>query len=249
MPNTSKPSRARALEPRALAASSTSSGGFEPFGEDWSNARSFGLNLRLPGQWDDPYWHRDPDAKYVGADLYYNVHRWYEPGTGRYVSADPLGLLAGVQLFAYVGDRPTAAVDPLGLAGCDWDSGFLGCRGPGGSCCVAACIDDLRKALCNHREADSGINLASVLWGAGTGAATFGARFGWSPAAICAGAAIGGASGAGLSYPFSGNDVFKFHQRTQFRQCVGGCRPDRPLCSSGGPCWIDGQFALVAAEF
>ena len=53
MPSTSQPSRARAHEPEGRAAHSSSPACFEPFGEDWSNARSFGLNLRRPGQWDD----------------------------------------------------------------------------------------------------------------------------------------------------------------------------------------------------
>jgi len=44
------------------------------------------------------------------------VHRWYEPQTGRYASADPLGLNAGVNHFGYAFARPLLAADPLGLA-------------------------------------------------------------------------------------------------------------------------------------
>ena len=121
MPSTSKPSRARAHEPEGRVALSSSPACFEPFGEDWSNARSFGLNLRLPGQWDDPYWHRDMSSKYVGADLYYNVHRWYEPGTGRYVSADPLDVYSrsAKQVFGYAFQNPLRLVDRLGLFAID----------------------------------------------------------------------------------------------------------------------------------
>lgn len=98
-------------------------GGFEPFGRDWqegttSGALENGVFLRLPGQVDDPYWHRTPVSETaVGADLFYNVHRWYEPGTGRYASGDPLSLFGGgLNLALYGSSRPLAKVDPLGLA-------------------------------------------------------------------------------------------------------------------------------------
>ena len=53
--------------------------------------------------------------------LTYNVHRWYESGTGRYTRPDPLGLQVDSRLeppthpFAYVGSRPTRYKDRLGL--------------------------------------------------------------------------------------------------------------------------------------
>src|SRR5690606_21781565 len=64
---------------------------FEPFGEDWQagtlmNSLGKGIFLRMPGQWKDPLW---SDATYP-MELFYNVHRWYETGTGRYLSVDPL---------------------------------------------------------------------------------------------------------------------------------------------------------------
>ncbi len=106
-------------------ASVTWSGGFEPFGRDWQHgtpegALASGLFLRLPGQWDHPYWHRDLRTKGFGADLFYNVHRWYEAGTGRYVSADPLGLRgsSALQVYGYSEARPTVLADPLGLCTC-----------------------------------------------------------------------------------------------------------------------------------
>ena len=39
----------------------------------------------------------------------------YDPGTGRYVEFDPLGLKAGPNGYAYVGENPFKAVDPSGL--------------------------------------------------------------------------------------------------------------------------------------
>ncbi len=67
--------------------------GFEPFGRDWqagtgNGALENGLFARFPGQWEDLVWQ---DAS-LGIPLYYNVHRWYEHGTGRYTRSDPLTL-------------------------------------------------------------------------------------------------------------------------------------------------------------
>lgn len=61
--------------------------------------------LRYPGQ--------DSDDD-VG--LYYNWHRYYNPGTGRYISSDPIGLAGGENTYAYVGNDPLGSIDPLGLA-------------------------------------------------------------------------------------------------------------------------------------
>ena len=48
--------------------------------------------------------------------LYYNRFRYYDPQVGQYISADPLGLWGGLNLYAYVGNT-LAWVDPLGLTG------------------------------------------------------------------------------------------------------------------------------------
>ncbi len=76
----------------------TWAGGFAPFGDDWqaetgTGASDAGVFLRFPGQWDDPAWGGAGAAGTSASDpgLYYNVHRWYEPGTGRYGRVDPLG--------------------------------------------------------------------------------------------------------------------------------------------------------------
>ena len=62
------------------------------------------LDLRLPGQWEDEE-----------SGLYYNDHRYYDPGQGRYLSADPLGLRGGLNAYTYVGNNPVGYSDPLGL--------------------------------------------------------------------------------------------------------------------------------------
>ena len=65
---------------------------------------AFVLNLRFPGQYYD-----------AETTLNYNYFRDYEPGTGRYVESDPIGLWGGIDTYAYVLDRPLSFADPLGL--------------------------------------------------------------------------------------------------------------------------------------
>ncbi len=62
------------------------------------------LNMRFPGQYED-----------VETGLYYNHWRYYDQDTGRYLSADPLGLSGGENLYAYVNATPTHFIDPPGL--------------------------------------------------------------------------------------------------------------------------------------
>ena len=49
---------------------------------------------------------------------YYDEARWYDPGTGRFLSEDPIGYDAGdSNLYRYVGNEPGDTVDPSGLQG------------------------------------------------------------------------------------------------------------------------------------
>ena len=43
--------------------------------------------------------------------------RWYQPGIGRFVQTDPVGLFGGLNAYAYVGSDPIANVDPQGTDG------------------------------------------------------------------------------------------------------------------------------------
>jgi RHS repeat-associated protein len=61
------------------------------------------FNLRYPGQYFDSAtgWH-------------YNYFRDYEPGTGRYVQSDPIGLEGGINTFGFVHGNPMVLIDPSG---------------------------------------------------------------------------------------------------------------------------------------
>ena len=47
--------------------------------------------------------------------LHYNRYRYYDPGSGRYVSKDPLGLQGGKNAYAFVRNNPVLRADPWGL--------------------------------------------------------------------------------------------------------------------------------------
>jgi RHS repeat-associated protein len=46
-----------------------------------------------------------------------NLHRWYDPLTGRWISEDPTGLGPDTNPYRYVKNSPTNLVDPSGLEG------------------------------------------------------------------------------------------------------------------------------------
>jgi len=75
----------------------------------------YGL-LSATGSNSNPYTYTGRESG-DGLGLYYYRARYYNPATGRFLSEDPLGFRgSGPNLYAYVGDSPTNATDPLGLA-------------------------------------------------------------------------------------------------------------------------------------
>ena len=82
----------------------------EPFGSNPAdedpdaNSVAFNLPLRLPGQRYDQE-----------TALHYNHFRDYDAAIGAYKQSDPLGLIAGINTYAYVDGAPLFHSDPLGL--------------------------------------------------------------------------------------------------------------------------------------
>ncbi|MDR2001300.1 MAG: DUF6531 domain-containing protein [Zoogloeaceae bacterium] len=80
--------------------------------DDWGgevsapNPTELNLNLRLAGQYHD-----------TESGLYYNIHRYYDPAQGAYLSPDPLGKRPGEHRYAYLNHDPMSGTDPKGLFG------------------------------------------------------------------------------------------------------------------------------------
>ena len=52
---------------------------------------------------------------HAASGLYFYRARFYDPDVGSFISADPIGLLTGVNVYLYVGAVPTRFTDPTGL--------------------------------------------------------------------------------------------------------------------------------------
>ena len=92
-------------------------GEFLPFGEPFSISGAITNNLRFPGQYFD-----------LETGLHQNYFRDYDPKTGKYIQADPIGTrvsnYAGadssemkgvINVYTYVGNNPITLIDPFGL--------------------------------------------------------------------------------------------------------------------------------------
>lgn len=69
----------------------------------FENSEIISNNIRFQGQYFD-----------CETGLHYNRYRYYSPYVGRFISKDPIGLLDGYNIYAYV-PNPVGWVDPLGL--------------------------------------------------------------------------------------------------------------------------------------
>ncbi|MCP4043056.1 MAG: hypothetical protein GY731_14060, partial [Gammaproteobacteria bacterium] len=76
---------------------------YDSFGQVQISTELVTNNFRFPGQYYD-----------AESGLYYNWYRYYNPKTGRYLIADPIGLNGGINLYAYTYADPVNWVDPYG---------------------------------------------------------------------------------------------------------------------------------------
>ncbi len=105
----------------------------DPFGKTHIVSNTIDFNVRFPGQYYDEE-----------SGLHYNLMRYYDPNTGRYLQSDPIGILSdysepqlqitkqmeivGLQdvqkmhhLYGYANQNPLAYIDPLTNSQCYLD--------------------------------------------------------------------------------------------------------------------------------
>jgi RHS repeat-associated protein len=78
---------------------------YKPFGEATITVSTITNNLRFPGQYFD-----------AETGLNYNYFRDYNPVIGKYIQADVIGMLGGLNLFVYTNNNPVNGIDPYGLS-------------------------------------------------------------------------------------------------------------------------------------
>ncbi len=92
-----------------------------------------GLNVGFPGQYYDKE-----------TAFWYNVNRYYDENTGKYLQVDPIGLGGGINPYAYADGNPIDQIDPLGLAGAGVRPG-AGARPPPRTTAPNPWIEQMRR--------------------------------------------------------------------------------------------------------
>ncbi len=74
-------------------------------------------NLLAGGDNTDPYGYKGQNGYYTDHEtgLILCTYRYYDPLAAHWLTADPIGLAGGLNLYAYCSGDPVNAVDPLGL--------------------------------------------------------------------------------------------------------------------------------------
>lgn len=119
------------------------------------------IEARFPGQWFQ-----------AETGLHQNWMREYDPTTGRYMQADPLGLVDGASVYGYVRQNPGRWIDP---------KGEFGVAGAAGGAAVSVSLQlfaNIAYGNMNLWQAVKCINLLPVF-----NAAAFGG-YGFSPVAL-----------------------------------------------------------------
>ena len=78
--------------------------GYDPYGVSSASGAANGSTYQFAGREND------------GTGLYFNRARYYNPGWGRFISEDPIGLRGGINVYAYAGNNPVSLTDPSGLS-------------------------------------------------------------------------------------------------------------------------------------
>ncbi|TAN33698.1 hypothetical protein EPN29_05335 [bacterium] len=135
---------------------------FDPYGNLVASTGALTNPFRFAGQYLDPE-----------SDLYYLRARYYDPGTGQFMSRDPMVRITR-QAYTYAGDTPLNGTDPAGLAW--WNQAAAAVVGGVGAF-VGNAVDNLHSsnpALVALGVAESVViaaPIAGVIFVAGGGAA------------------------------------------------------------------------------
>ncbi|MFI9811791.1 RHS repeat-associated core domain-containing protein [Saccharothrix variisporea] len=75
---------------------------YEPFGRTYKSGDDVGNSFEFTNREND------------GTGLHFHRARYYSPALQRFISEDPIGFDGGINLHAYVGNKPTELTDPAG---------------------------------------------------------------------------------------------------------------------------------------
>jgi RHS repeat-associated protein len=95
---------------------------YDPYGSDYSVSGAAVTHKFSGHVWDET------------TKLYFAPYRYYAPDVARWLGRDPLGMVNGLNIYAYVKENPVLFQDPLGLS--IWDT----LCNVGHGACVAACV-------------------------------------------------------------------------------------------------------------
>lgn len=136
-------------------------GGQQPFGNTAELVGAGSNNLRFPGQYYD-----------AETGLHYNIGRYYDPSTGRYISSDPTGIYGGLNTYAYAKSSPLVYADNTGSIAF-WDNVVTAVLGAaiGGACSYISCLMSDKPTNCGCK---AGVGaLTGAVEGFAQGAASF----------------------------------------------------------------------------
>ena len=120
---------------------------YGPFGEPLTTPA--GLAAEMPFRFSTKYQDAETGLLYYG-------YRYYDPITGRWLSRDPIGENGGLNLYEFVANKPTIAVDRLGLLIL-----YCGpCYGPYLASCATLCGGPLNVLSCGMLETFGRVSMA-----------------------------------------------------------------------------------------
>jgi RHS repeat-associated protein len=89
---------------------------YTAFGEPVGTPTLSGTRYRYAGEWgyEEGLLTLDGASGTAPIALLHLGERWYQPGIGRFVQRDPIGLMGGANCYLYAGANPIALIDPSG---------------------------------------------------------------------------------------------------------------------------------------